>query len=52
MYNRIPPEQHSLWDFPMIRFHYEYKLRFLFIANIHKIMSNALASVYMMRMKE
>lgn len=26
IFNRIPLEQNSLWDFPMIRFHYEYKL--------------------------
>lgn len=50
--NRIPLEQYSLWDFPMIKFHFEYKVRFLFIANIHSIMSNSLACGYMMRMRE
>lgn len=44
--NRIPLEQYSLWDFPMIKFHFEYKVRFLFIANIHSIMSNSLACGY------
>lgn len=50
--NRIPLEQKSLWDFPMIRFHFEYKCRFLFIANIHSIMPKSLACGCMMRMRE
>lgn len=50
--NRIPPEQLSLWDFPMIKFHFEYKVRFLFIANIHNIMANSLACAFLMGMRE
>lgn len=50
--NRIPLERKSLWDFPMIRFHFEYKCRFLFIANIHSIISKSLACGCMMRMRE
>lgn len=50
--NRIPLERKSLWDFPTIRFHFEYKCRFLFIANIHSIISKSLACGCMMRMRE
>lgn len=50
--NRIPLEQHPLWDFPIIKFHVEYKHRFLFIANIHRIMLKSLACGYMMRITE
>ena len=50
--NRIPLEQHPLWDFPIIKFHVEYKHRFLFIANIHLIMLKSLACGYMMRITE
>lgn len=50
--NRIPLEQYPLRDFPIIKFHFEYKHRFLFIANIHSIMLKSLACGYLMRMRE
>lgn len=49
---RIPLQQHSLRDFPMIKFHFEHECRFLFIANIHSIMSNSLPRYSVMRMGE